>query len=139
MVGERLHLLLDLLRASIPFHRRAQEFVEACFQGSEVVCVAWTTAIPSPEWLFLTACAILDPAMDAADVRRWIASFEAAAEADRESLRTRAPDPAWSIRVSLEMIEAAAHAGRRADEPGLEAEAEAVRETWTRLRARLLR
>ena len=39
------NVLLYASDASSPFHRRAREFVEACAQGSEVVCVAWTTAM----------------------------------------------------------------------------------------------
>ena len=77
--------------------------------------------------------------MNTADVRRWIAGFEAAAAADRDTLRGRAPDPAWSIRVSLELIDAARRAGHRFDasDAAREADAEAVRATWARLRARL--
>lgn len=77
--------------------------------------------------------------MNKADVRRWIAGFEAAAEADREALRQSPPDPEWSIRVSLELIEAARRAGHSsgAPDPIIEDEVEAVRATWARLRSRL--
>ena len=78
--------------------------------------------------------------MDAAQVRRWIAGFEAAAEADRQALRRRGADPTWSIRLSLSMIDAARHdSGRALRDPLREAEAERVRSVWTRLRQRLRR
>ena len=80
-------------------------------------------------------------AMDAAQVRRWIAGFEAATEADRQALRRRGADPAWSIRLALSMI-AAAHrgpGGPAVRDPLREAEAERVRTVWARLRQRLRR
>lgn len=79
--------------------------------------------------------------MDATQVRRWIAGFEAATEADRQALRRWGADPAWSIRLSLSMIAAARRAlGRRlVPDPQREAEAECVRAVWVRLRRRLCR
>ena len=82
--------------------------------------------------------------MDATQVRRWIAGFEAAAEADRQALRDRGDlgiDRARSIRLSLSMIAAARRAlgGRAVHDPLREAEDERVREVWRRLRARLCR
>jgi hypothetical protein len=77
-------------------------------------------------------------------VRRWIAGFEAAAEADRQALRDRGGrgiDRARSIGLSLSMIAAAGRAldGRILDDPLREAEDERVREVWRRLRIRLCR
>ena len=79
--------------------------------------------------------------MDTSQVRRWIAGFEAAAEADRQALRRRGADPAWSIRLSLSMIAAAHRAlgGRVVWDPVRDAEAERVRAVWARLRPRLQR
>ena len=79
--------------------------------------------------------------MDAIQVRRWIAGFEAATEADRQALRRRGPDPAWSIQLSLSMIAAARRTlGARVGQDSLrEAEAEDVRAVWARLRRRLCR
>jgi hypothetical protein len=77
--------------------------------------------------------------MDAGQVRRWIAGFEAAAEADRAALRRRGADPMWSIRIALSMIDAAHRGpgGRAFRDPLREAEAERVRAVWARLRQRL--
>jgi hypothetical protein len=74
-------------------------------------------------------------------VRRWIAGFEAAAEADRQALRNqgnRGVDRARSISLSLSMIDAARQAlgGHGIEDPLREAEDERVREVWRRLRAR---
>lgn len=79
--------------------------------------------------------------MNPADVRRWIAGFEAAAELDRQSLRRQGADPAWAIRLALSMIEAADRSGRGPSvvDPRREAEAEAVRVRWVTLRQRLKR
>lgn len=78
--------------------------------------------------------------LDAMQVRRWIAGFEAIAEADRAAMRRRGPDPAWAIALALSMIEAAERAGGPiADHPSREAEDAPVREVWGRLRARLRR
>ena len=82
--------------------------------------------------------------MDARQVRRWIAGFEASAEVDRQALLDqgdRGIDRARSIRLSLSMIAAARHAlGDRAVHDALrEAEDERVREVWRRLRDRLCR
>jgi hypothetical protein len=76
-----------------------------------------------------------------AQVRGWIAGFEAIAAADREERRRRGPDPAWSIRVALSMIGAARRAGLApaAEDPRRAAEDAAVRATWARLRERLAR
>jgi hypothetical protein len=82
--------------------------------------------------------------MDATEVRRWIAGFEAAAEADRQALRDRGVrgiDRARSIGLSLSMIAAARRAlgGRVVADPLREAEDERIREVWRRLRTRLCR
>jgi hypothetical protein len=77
--------------------------------------------------------------MDGAQVRRWIAGFEAAAEADREALQRRGPDSEWAIRISLSMIDAAHRGGGPLRDPLREVEAEHVRAAWARLRQRLLR
>ena len=82
--------------------------------------------------------------MDATQVRRWIAGFEAAAEADRQALRERGGagvDRARSIDLSLSMIAAVRRvlSGRAVDDPLRDAEDECIREVWQRLRARLLR
>jgi hypothetical protein len=82
--------------------------------------------------------------MDATQVRRWIAGFEAAAEVDRQALRDRGGrgiDRARSIRLSLSTIAAAHHAlgGRVVDDPLRETEGERVRDLWRRLRTRLCR
>ena len=79
--------------------------------------------------------------MDAAQVRRWIAGFEAATETDRQAHRRRGADPAWSIRLALSMIDAAHRGpgGRDIRDPLREAEAERVRAVWARLRQRLRR
>jgi hypothetical protein len=68
-------------------------------------------------------------AMDAARVRRWIAGFEAAAEADREALRGQGADPAWAITLALAMIDSADRAGlgRWAAESQRQADDAAVR------------
>jgi hypothetical protein len=77
--------------------------------------------------------------MDAGQVRRWIAGFEAATEADRRARRGRRADPAWSIRLSLSMIHAAhrGSGGRSLRDPLRDADAERVRAVWARLRQRL--
>ena len=79
--------------------------------------------------------------MDATQVRRWIANFEAAAEVDRQALRHRGVDRARSIALSQSMIAAARRAlgGRVVADPLREAEDERIREVWRRLRARLCR
>ena len=79
--------------------------------------------------------------MDATQVRRWIAGFEAAAEADRQALWDRGIDRARSIGLSLSMIAAArcALAGRVVNDPLREAEDERIRQVWRQLRARLRR
>ena len=77
--------------------------------------------------------------MDALQVRRWIAGFEAAAEVDRKALRDRGIDRERSIGLSLSMIAAARRAlgGPAVNDPVREAEDERVREVRRRLRARL--
>ena len=72
-------------------------------------------------------------------VRRWIANFEAAAEADRQARRDRGIDRERSIHLSLSMIAASRRplGGRVLEDPLREAEAERVREVWRKLRARL--
>jgi hypothetical protein len=82
--------------------------------------------------------------MDAMQVRRWLAGFEAAAEADRQALRDRGDrgiNRTRSIGLSLSMIAAARRAldGRVVTDPFREAEDERVRDVWRRLRARLCR
>jgi hypothetical protein len=76
--------------------------------------------------------------MDAREVRRWMAGFEAIAQADRDELRKRGPDPAWAISLALSMMAAADRAGRGVGtpDPGREAEDQAVRAIWARLRER---
>jgi hypothetical protein len=78
-------------------------------------------------------------AVDAAQVRHWIAGFEAIAEADRQALRRHGPDPAWAIALALSMIAAAEQAGHGAGrpDPGREADDAVIRATWARLRQRL--
>ncbi|MET0852856.1 MAG: hypothetical protein ABW020_17090 [Candidatus Rokuibacteriota bacterium] len=76
--------------------------------------------------------------MDRERVRRWIAGFEAVEAADREERRRHGPDPAWSIRIALSMIEAARSApGGAPVDPTRAADDARVRATWARLRARL--
>ncbi len=79
--------------------------------------------------------------MNAGEVRRWIAGFEAIAHADREELRRRGPDPAWAISLALSMMAAAERAGRGlgTPDPKRETEDEAVRAIWARLRERARR
>jgi len=78
-------------------------------------------------------------AMDRAAVRRWIAGFEAIAEADREARRRQGADPARAIALALSMIAAAEQTGGPVADPRREAEAQAVRAAWARLRERLCR
>jgi hypothetical protein len=77
--------------------------------------------------------------MNAAEVHRWIAGFEAAA--DRQALAERGSDPSWAIRMSLSMIEAAWAAGWRpwAADPAREADVEPVRAAWVKVRERSAR
>ena len=79
--------------------------------------------------------------MDATQVRRWIAGFEAVAEADRQAFRDRGIDRARSIGLSLSMIAAARRVlGQRVSlDPLRQAEDERVREVWHQLRTRLRR
>lgn len=79
--------------------------------------------------------------MDATQIRRWIANFEAVAEADRRALRDGGIGRAQSIALSLSMIAEARRAlgGRVVDDPWREAEDKGVRDVWQRLRARLRR
>ena len=78
--------------------------------------------------------------MDATQVRRWIASFEAIADADRQALRRQAADPRWAIALALSMIAAAERAGHVGTvDPLREAEDQRVRAVWNRLRERLRR
>jgi hypothetical protein len=76
--------------------------------------------------------------MTADDVRRWIASFEAAAAADRAAQRTRSSRPPDPIHQSLSMINAVHRSGEgRVPDAVRERDAERVRATWARLRERL--
>jgi len=79
--------------------------------------------------------------MDARQLRRWIANFEAAAEADCRARRDRGIDRVRSIGLSLSMIAAGRRAlgGRVVHDSLREAEDERVREIWRRLRDRLRR
>lgn len=79
--------------------------------------------------------AILSAQMRAADVRQWIAQFEAVAEADRAELRRRGPRPAEAIRLALSMISAAppGSVGDRRREQ----EALAINALWVTLHRRL--
>jgi hypothetical protein len=76
--------------------------------------------------------------MNASDVRRWIAGFEAAAAVDRETqrlLNAGAQDP---IRLSLSMIDVVRRTGgRRLRDAARDRDEEQVRATWARLRERL--
>jgi hypothetical protein len=78
--------------------------------------------------------------MSSADVRRWLEGFEAAERADRDVKRRDGPQPEWSIRVALSLIDAArTAAGAPLVDPRREAGEEAVRNVWNRLRTRLRR
>lgn len=76
--------------------------------------------------------------MNEAEVRRWIAGFEAIAQADREEIRRRGPDSAWAISLALSIMDAADQADRGLGtaDPKREAEDDAVRAVWARLRKR---
>ncbi|MGH9324861.1 MAG: hypothetical protein ACRD3V_33885 [Vicinamibacteria bacterium] len=73
------------------------------------------------------------------DALRWIRRFEAAEEVDRAAARRDGPRPQWSIAMSLSLIEAARTAGFLSPSALAlrEAEDQAVRRTWDRLRAGL--
>jgi hypothetical protein len=73
------------------------------------------------------------------DALRWIRRFEAVEEVDRVAARRDGPRPEWSIAISLSLIEAARAAGFLSPSTLAlrEAEDEAVRRTWDRLRAKL--
>jgi hypothetical protein len=77
--------------------------------------------------------------LTAADARRWLAGFDAAARADREEKRRQGARPEWAIAVSLSLLRAArlAAGDRPLSAPTREAQLEAVRATWDRLRSRL--
>lgn len=76
--------------------------------------------------------------MDAADVRRWIAGFEAADAAAAAASAAAGPQYERSVRLSLSLIEAArtAAGGRLPIHPHRETEDAVARATWVRLRAR---
>jgi hypothetical protein len=76
--------------------------------------------------------------MTAEQVRAWIEGFEAIERADIERMRRIGPRPEWSFSLALSMIEAARTSGRPLRDPNRESSEKAVRETWARLRARLL-
>ena len=78
-------------------------------------------------------------AMTAADVRRWVANFEAAERADMVQRRQEGPRPEWSIAASLSLLNTARHlAGDRPlIDPRRAEDDEAVRVVWDRLRSRL--
>jgi hypothetical protein len=79
--------------------------------------------------------------MDPVQVRRWIAGFDAIAQADLEALRRRGPEPARAIALALSMIAAAEQVGFGVDAvgPRRDGEDEAVRAIWARLRERQCR
>src|ERR1700694_4163573 len=89
---------------------------------------------PSVDWSAPRCLSRYADAMDARQVRRWVANFEAAAEADRQALRDRGIARERSIGLSLSMIAAVRRAlgGRVIADPTREAEAEHVREVWQR-------
>jgi hypothetical protein len=73
--------------------------------------------------------------MNAADVRRWIASFEAAAAADAAARRRRASRPPDPIRQSLSLINAVYRSGQRPFlDTARERDKQQVRDLWARLR-----
>jgi hypothetical protein len=76
-------------------------------------------------------------ALTPAAVRRWLADFDAAASADRETRRQRGPSPEKAIALSLSLIEAARRAadGQRPVDARRRRRDEVVRATWLRLRA----
>jgi hypothetical protein len=65
----------------------------------------------------------------AADIRRWLAGFDAAAIADRDAAARRGPQPEESIRQALSLIAAVrgAHGGMFPIDPLRERDAERVR------------
>jgi hypothetical protein len=76
--------------------------------------------------------------MNATDVRRWIASFEAAAAVDRAARSQRSSRPAGPIRQSLSMINAVYRLrDPRVIQGARERDRQEVRATWARLRERL--
>lgn len=76
--------------------------------------------------------------MDPAEVRRWVAGFDALEAADRRRLAA-GPDPAWAIALSLSVIEAAEHMLPARADPQREADDAVARATWGRLRRALAR
>ena len=77
--------------------------------------------------------------MTAADARRWLEGFEAAARVDREEKRRQGPNPQWAIAISLSLLRAARLAAGDAplSTPTHEKQAEGVRVVWDRLRSKL--
>jgi hypothetical protein len=72
------------------------------------------------------------------DARRWLARFEAAAEADRGAKRAGGVRSIWSIQLALSLHESAMlAAARRLVDPGREQRDAGVRLIWQRLRSRL--
>lgn len=71
-----------------------------------------------------------------AEVRKWVAGFEAVAAADREAARREGPDGEWASRVSLSMIAAASGSGLDPSRPDpvRERDARSARKIWTHLR-----
>jgi hypothetical protein len=77
--------------------------------------------------------------LTAADARKWLEGFEAAAHVDREAKRQQGPRPEWAIAVSLSLLRAVGLAAgdRPLSAPTRAAQAEAVRVTWDRARSKL--
>jgi hypothetical protein len=79
-------------------------------------------------------------ALTGEQARRFLAGFEAAAEADREALRRAGPDPQRAWRLSMDAIASARRAAPPSSRLGAAraSEDEQARQVWERLRARLL-
>ncbi len=75
----------------------------------------------------------------AADLRLWIAGFEAAERADMDERRRQGPRPEWSVALSLSLLDAARHAAgdRPLIDPRRDEDDEAARAVWQRLRSPL--
>ena len=76
-------------------------------------------------------------AMTGADLRRWIANFEAAEQADRDQKRREGPRPDQSIKLALSLMVVAARLDENParEDPRDRAEDLHGYECWARLRA----